>query len=193
MPTPRSVWVRGVGLLASLIGGVTLAAGQVQDPRTQRPAADLLAAVPRIASVATDTSGSELTIRWIVGAGPSGTPAGGASPPLDQFDLVRRRAIEWTAVRERDPQLSLDQIVVVARDGDGRELGWQQIKDPRIIRAESPGPDGTLSGQILQRALTEIVVTLPAGMSATELRIYEPNWTGTEFVLRALGSVAVPR
>ena len=163
-----------------------------QDSRLQRPAAELLAGVPPLAADPTVASGIELTIRWIVATtGAPNPPPGGVIVQSDQFDVVRRRSVEWGGVRERDPQLSPEELVIVALGADGGELGWQKIKDPRIVRAESPGLDGTLTGQILHRPLTEIVVTLPVGMPATALRVYETQWTGAEFVLQALGLVAV--
>ena len=39
-------------------------------------------------------------------------------------------------VRERDPQWSEYELVVVALDAEGRETSWQKVRDPRVLRSE---------------------------------------------------------
>jgi len=38
--------------------------------------------------------------------------------------------------RERDPQLSMNRLVVVSSDAVGREIDWRIVPDPRLIREE---------------------------------------------------------
>jgi hypothetical protein len=94
-------------------------------------------------------------------------------------------------VRERNPQIGPDDIVVVALDAQGNEVSWQRIKDPRILRAEMPDAAGRLSGQTLYRTDTELTVTVPDDVMAVALDVYEPVETGGTLSLRALAHVAL--
>jgi hypothetical protein len=135
---------------------------------------------------------TEVTIRWRLGLGSSPVPpVPGRVQAGGQFDVVARRPVESGFVRERDPQVAPDELVLIAIGASGAPIAWQHIKDPRIVRAESPGPDGILSGQTLHRPLTELVVLMPDGVPATELRVYQPQWTGQAFTLAPLGTVAL--
>jgi hypothetical protein len=96
-------------------------------------------------------------------------------------------------VRERDPQIGPDEIVVVAVDAQGREVGWHHLKDPRLVRSEQPGPGGLLSGQVLYRSETELVVRVPDGLGVAALRVYELQSSGREPILQGLGTIRLDR
>jgi len=162
--------------------------GQVTAPQ-QRTAVEL-AAIPIAAAASTE----ELTVRWTPYPDANASvvaPAGAV--PSDTFALLERRNVPGALPRQRNPQLSSTQIVAIAVDGSGRELDWQLVPDPRVIRAESAGADGRLSGQVLHRPDARLLLTLPANSPATTIRIYEPSWTGTEFLLRYVGAIALGR
>ena len=137
-----------------------------------------LSAVPLVASTSRSTSLTEMTIRWL------------ANSPESPLKVMARRRVASHLVRERDPQLSPDELVVIATDTRGTAIGWQHVKDPRVIRAEAPGIDGVLSGQWLRRTLAEFVVAVPDDLAAAELRIYETSWTGRAWTLTPLGTVS---
>jgi hypothetical protein len=80
--------------------------------------------------------------------------------------------------------------VIVSADAGGRETSWQRIQDPRIVRAELPGPTGELSGEVLYRPEVELVAMVPDA-ATTDLHVYEAYWNGEQFVLRRLGVIAV--
>jgi len=161
---------------------------------SDRSAAQVLSSVRQLADMsAAASSSTELTIRWSAGdaaAGPVPKPQEG-SAASNVFTVVTRRQVAGVAPHERNPQLSPDQIVVVAVGASGEELGWQLVKDPRIVRAESPGPDGVLTGQTLYQPLTEFTVIVPNDVAASMLSIYKPRWNGTAFLLAPIGSVGV--
>lgn len=161
-------------------------------PLPPRSASTVIGQVPSLVVDATPTPGTLLTVRWLA----TGTPPGDALLPLDEvtprssrFEVLSRRAVQFEPVVERDPQLSEDDIVVVALDDGGQELGWARLKDPRVVRAEQPAADGTLSGRTLYRADAEIEVWLPGRTDLAALRVYKPQWNGREFDLTGLGTI----
>jgi hypothetical protein len=131
-----------------------------------------------------------LTIAWAVLAGTPGTLARpGTLQELHQFQVQKRVPIDDAPVRERDPQIAADDLVVVALDAQNREVAWQHVKDPRIVRSEEPGPDGLLSGQVFHRTDAELVLRVPDDIVPVTLSIYEPRWNGSDFTLRPVGTI----
>jgi hypothetical protein len=159
----------------------------------QRMAAAVMTGVPALATVApAAAAGNEVTIRWTVG-GPAAVASTLAARAVTSstFAVVQRRPIVLEPVRERDPQLSPDDLVVIAVDAAGRELVWQHVMDPRLIRSEQPTASGELRGQLIYRAVADLTVWIPAGTTAVALRIYAPEWNGREYILRGLGTVTI--
>ena len=107
------------------------------------------------------------------------------------FTVLDKRALASGPARQRNPELSSDQIVVRAYDRAGTLLFTQLVRDPRVLRSESPGPSGELSGQVLQHPTPEFLVSLPDSPTASELRFYHPRRTASGFVLDLLGTVAL--
>ncbi len=138
------------------------------------------------------TNGTELTLQWVTNVPPdTGTLSsfGDVAAVVNRFDILSRRAVQIGPVVERDPQLSNDDLVIVAVNRAGREVGWERVKDSRIVRSEQPAPDARLSGRVLYRVEAELVVWLPGRLQASELRVYKPEWNGFDFTLIGLGTV----
>jgi hypothetical protein len=114
-----------------------------------------------------------------------------APPAPDAFTVLERSRAPGPLPRQRNPQLSADQLVVVAVNGAGETINTQLIPDPRILRAEKIGPTGEMSSQVLHRADVEFLVTIPDDPALSELRLYKPRWTGTTFVLDLVGTIAL--
>jgi hypothetical protein len=132
----------------------------------------------------------EVRIRWDVHPGsPSPHVTPGAALPSSHFTILERHQVVGSLPRQRSAELSAEQIVVVAVDGQGREIYRRLIPDPRILRAEHPGPTGELRGQVLHHASTVFRVTLPDDPAVEEVSFYHPRWTGTTFILEWLGAV----
>jgi hypothetical protein len=138
----------------------------------------------------------EMTILWnVTGAAAASDPqpADVAGPPRNDFQVTTRRLVSGAPARQRDPQLSEDDLVIVAVSPQGTDLGWQVVKDPSFVRAETPTASGELQHQTLRRPEASFIVTLPEqGSGIAELRLLKPRWTGTAFVLDPIGSVTVP-
>lgn len=147
-------------------------------------------------SLASGQAVEQLRLRW--GAYPSapapmvapnaGTPA---PPAPDAFTVLERSQAPGPLPRQRNPQLSAEQLVVVAVNGAGETLNTQLIPDPRILRAETVGPTGEMGSRVLHRADVEFLLTIPDDPALAGLRLYKPRWTGTTFVLDLVGTIAL--
>jgi len=132
----------------------------------------------------------ELRIQW------TATPAQpGAQPAqtLNSFTLLQQSRSTAALRRERQPEVSPNHLVVVVEDAGGRELDWRLVPNPRLIRAEVPGPDGQLTGRTLEQNSTEFLVAIPDVSGADRLRIYRPIWTGKDYNLEPLAQVFIGR
>ena len=183
-------------VLSTALSGQTPASAGAGQNSLQPLSEQMLAALP---STTASPTASEVTVRWSFQPPP---PTGAALQigavatdsqvlPGNEFGVTARRSVNSTGVRERDPQLAPDEIVIVTVGADGEASGWLHVKDPRLLRAESPGADGVLRGQTFYRQVTEFNVIVPDGDRATALRFYQPQWTGQAFTLVPLGTVAV--
>lgn len=92
--------------------------------------------------------------------------------------------------KQRSAELSTTQVVVVALDSAGRMRWCGLVEDPRLLRAEAPGPDGELSGQVIYRDSAEFVIQYPDDEAVAEVRLYHPGWDGQNFSLELIGAVA---
>jgi hypothetical protein len=160
-----------------------------QQPLGSIPAASL-STVPPLASMSGSLSITEVTIGLSVRSAVSPSAAGALLAEAS-LQVVARRPTESPLVRERDPQLAADELVVIAVDSNGTAIGWQHLKDPRLLRAEAPGPDGVLAGQTLYRSYAEFAVAMPEDARAVEMRVYETDWTGHAWTLVPLGTVSL--
>jgi len=96
------------------------------------------------------------------------------------------------AVRQRDPTVSEQQLVVVTLDASRKELSRTIIADPRLVRAETTTSDGRLTTAGLWRASVSFRVVVPADPAAAELRLFQPRWDGRQMHLDLLGSARLP-
>jgi hypothetical protein len=135
----------------------------------------------------------ELRVQWTTSPPlPPGTLAGTLEPSVSQlFSLLDRRAITGRPPRQREPELNHDRMVIVARDAAGKILHWQVVADPRIVRAEAPGPGGELRGRIFYRERADFLFTLPDEPGIARIDFYQPRWTGAAFDLDLIGSTAL--
>ena len=129
----------------------------------------------------------QLRVQWTTSVSTLAAPPPGQR--VNPLRLLERRPAAGSLPRQRNPQLSADQLVVQAFDARGVFVDTQLIPDPRLVRAESTGPSGELVGQTLHRSDPDFLITLPNSATLVELRLFQPRWTGTEFVLDLIGSI----
>ncbi len=135
-------------------------------------------------------SAQDIRVRWQGEA--TTAPTGIAERPVQprgSFSALGRSAGAGSLQRQRSPELSTYQVLVLAVDAQKGLKGWSLIPDPRVLRAELPGPGGELRGQITYQSNAEFVVSLPDDPSITELRFYQPRWTGQAFALDLIEAI----
>jgi hypothetical protein len=156
-----------------------------------RFAAEVVSSVPPVASLVSNQAVPELHVRWVAAVSANGEPVPAAAmTPVNSFEVVGRSDIRGPFQRERDPQLAEHELVIVATDANGRETSWQKQRDPRLLRAELPGPTGELSGELLYRPEVELLVVVPDSATMA-LHVYETYSDGGQFLLRSLGLIQV--
>lgn len=166
--------------------------GQPGGPGQGMRTTDSVRRLPTIRQAAVSHRHTEHTFNWSATAGTPGTMAQrGVLAEVHQFQPRHSRPLADTPVRERDPQIGPDDLVIVALDAQGAEVSWQRIKDPRIVRAEIPDAAGRLSGQTLYRTDAELTVTVPDDVAAVSLDLYEPVRSGSTLALRSLARVVL--
>lgn len=130
----------------------------------------------------------ELRIRWT-----SIVPAGAASTTrVHSLALAGDGRSRAQIRRERQPELSRNDLVVVVQDAAGRDLDWRRVANPRILRAEVPAlPGGPLTGRELERSDAEILLTIPDSPAADRVVLFGPRWTGTQWELDPIAQLSL--
>lgn len=170
---------------------ILLTSGQTTGPDARRLFAAVIGSAPNVGALPAAREAIEVTVQWqAYGAGPVLVrPAERVA--LNAFEIVSQRPAAGSRVRERNPELSADQVVIVMADDRGRAVAWTAIHDPRIIRAEFPAATGELTGQVFHRAETEFTIDVPVSLDVVQLQVYAPRWTDAGWVLDRLGAVAL--
>ncbi len=114
-------------------------------------------------------------------------------PSAHRLTVMEERWVLGAPPRQRNPELSPTQLVVVASDPQGQEIVRIIVPDPRLVRLEATGPAGEITSKILYRPRTRLTIALPADPSISQVKIYHPRWTGIEFILDLLGETELPR
>jgi hypothetical protein len=142
-----------------------------------------------LASVLMAQTIQEVRVRWDGYIAPAPQVAPNTARSADIFTLLARRSLPGLLPRQRNPEVSTDQIAILAVNAEGTEIDGQLIPDPRILRVEQPGPAGELRGEVLHHVNTELLITVPDDPVIVELRLYKPRWTGTTFLWDQLGAI----
>jgi hypothetical protein len=91
--------------------------------------------------------------------------------------------------RERTLELSVNQILIIAVDGNSELRWWKLDIDPRLVRSEAVEANGQIRCENWYRPVTDFVVDCPDDPAIKELRFYHPTWTGKDFRLETLSTV----
>ncbi len=113
-------------------------------------------------------------------------------PPIQGVTATLVGRVPGPPPRQRNPELSSMQLVLIAYDTQKHEVTRVVIADPRLIRAETVGSSGQLETKIIYRKNVDFTVVLPDDPNIKRLKIYHPHWTGTNFILELIGETQLP-
>jgi hypothetical protein len=143
-------------------------------------------------SVSNGQTVQEVRIRWDAYVGTlAELVVPGAAPPANVFTVLGRNRGTGSLPRERNPEVSSSQILVLALNAEGKVVIGHLIPDPRILRVEGPSNRGELTGYLLHRASTELLIALPDDPAITDIHLYHPDWTGANFTFSLIGTISL--
>jgi hypothetical protein len=153
----------------------------------------LMVGLLALTSLAFGQTIQEVRVQWSTSPPlPPGTSADRLGPPGSQlFSILSRQTMSGRLPRQREPELNSDQVVIIARDSNGKILDWQVVPDPRLVRSEGLGPAGELSGRVFYRERADFLFTLPDEPGITRIDFYHPRWAGANFDLDLIGGVSL--
>ncbi len=198
----RNSWFRLITLAcaAALHGGAPAPVHGAQEP-ARNPVLTQLTILLEEVGVRVDAgelpidspdSSVEFHLRWMAVAPPSPSPpATPSADPTQGLTLVTRRIAAGPAPQLRGLRLATDRLFIAAVDAGNALRSWTIVADPRIIRAESFGPDGAIQGEDLYRPDADLFVAVPEDAAVVALRVYRTVWDGQAFHLTPLGAVPV--
>jgi hypothetical protein len=93
--------------------------------------------------------------------------------------------------KHRSLELASDQLLMITVDDGSRLRWWSMMPDPRILRAERPGPNGPLVGEVIYQKSIDLTVNIPDDNGAVQLRFYHPRWTGDQFLLVLISTISL--
>lgn len=192
--------MRNCSVFATLFLVGCLHAAQTRPPAAAaKPLVDQLSELltpTQVKVTASDLSPSEshgtreLRVRWT-----STLPAGAnaSSMSAGAFNVSSQRVYAEPARRQRTLEIAPGRVLIAAIDRMNRLKSWIVMLDPRILRSEGPGPDGTLTGREVMLDVAEFFIAVPDDPEITELRFFEPRLDGQQYTLVTVGSIAVTR
>ena len=163
--------------------GVT-ACATAQTLPAARPFSNLKATVAQ-ASNGNETR--ELRVQWTAAR----ADAARTRATVGTFRLLGQARFAGAPRRERQPEPSANDLVIVVQDSTGRDLDWRIILNPRLIRAETPDQNGVLSGRVIERDEVELLVYIPDVAGADRIQIFSPVWNGKDYTLEPLGQLTI--
>lgn len=187
MPEPlRPALVTISRLLATLAATLVAAACAAAQPMPAARAFGTLKA--NVSQVSNGNLTRELRIHWTA---PRASTQGASTTSPNSFKLLGQVRFSGAPRRERQPEPSANDLVIVVQDSSGNDLDWRIIPNPRLIRSEIPDRSGLLSGQLIERDEVELLVYVPDIDGAERIQIFSPVWNGREFTLDPLGQVTI--
>jgi len=172
-------------LLAIVVTLAAMGCATAQTLPNARPFSSLKATV---AQANTGSEARELRIQWTI---PRAQTAGTRTRSPGSFTLLGQARFTGAPRRERQPEPSANDLVVVVQDSEGRDLDWRIVPNPRLIRLETPDQDGRLSGRTIERDEVEMLLYIPDIPGADRLQIFSPVWNGKDYTLDPLGQLTI--
>jgi hypothetical protein len=140
-----------------------------------------------VAQASSSNETRELRVQWTAPR----ADAARTRATVGTFRLLGQARFAGAPRRERQPEPSANDLVIVVQDSTGRDLDWRIIPNPRLIRAETPDQNGVLSGRVIEREEVELLVYIPDVAGADRIQIFSPVWNGKDFTLEPLGQLTI--
>ena len=166
---------------------LTLATAACATAQTTPPARPFAALKASVAQASNGNETRELRVRWTAPR----TDAARTRATVGTFTLLGQVRFTGAPRRERQPEPSANDLVIVVQDSTGRDLDWRIIPNPRLIRAETPDQDGVLSGRVIERDQVELLIYIPDVAGADRIQIFSPMWNGKDYPLEPLGQLTI--
>ena len=135
----------------------------------------------------------ELRVRWQSSS--TSTQTGSVnllqSPTSGVLAAVASTTKHGSLPRDRSFELSTNQILVIALDRNTELRWWRLLLDPRLVRSEAPVTSGETRGEEYYLTSVDFVIPYPGDPEIRELRLYRPLWTGKNFQLELISTLAV--
>ena len=106
-------------------------------------------------------------------------------------ELVGERVVERGLRRERRPEISPNHLVVVVLNEEDVEIDWRLLLHPGILRAEAPGADGRLRGQVVERDVVDLWIAIPDLPDADRIHIHSPRQVDGKYLLDLIAKVPI--
>jgi hypothetical protein len=161
-------------------GVVTLAAGQAQAPARTFEA--LRSAVPQ----ASAEEALQIRVRWL-----ADRPAVNPAQAVNRFQVLAIERVSPAPQRDRRPEVTSQNIVVVTHDTAGVERDWRIVQDPRVVRSESASAD-VLRGETLYYMDTELLLVVPALPDIARVQFYKVYSRDGVAMLDPFGRIDLP-
>ena len=145
------------------------------------------------ANVALSSAYRQLNITLSTPDQPNTTPEDELRSTVASISVRSSAVKQGTLPRRRSFELAADQLLIITVDDRARLRWWSTIPDPRILRAERPGPDGVLTGEIIFQKTVNFTLNIPDDSAAVELRLYHPRSNGQELVPVLISSMTLTK
>jgi len=114
-------------------------------------------------------------------------------PKIHAVSIKKQTRIKGSPPKRRTLKISWQELVVVALDDKGHESDRVVVPDPRLVRYESTDPSGKfIDSAVLYRDEADLTVVFREHPGFHAVRVFQPRWTGKEYVLDLLGEAALP-
>jgi hypothetical protein len=142
----------------------------------------LRSAVPQ----ATAPEALQIRVRWL-----ADRPAPNPAQATNQFQVIAMERVSPGAQRDRRPEVTPQNIVVVTLDKAGVERDWRIVQDPRVVRSESEAL-GALRGETLYYMDSELLLVVPALPDGARLQLYKVFSSNGVAMLDPFGQIDLP-
>src|SRR5688500_15932941 len=87
-----------------------------------------------LSSLAFAQTVQELRVQWTTSPplAPKTSAERTGQPVAHLFLILDRQTMSGRLPRQREPELSSDRVVIIARESSGKILDWQVVADPRL-------------------------------------------------------------